>query len=200
MKILIQNGNYTFTSAAKTVSLNAYGSIDIENVLLITNVVDGIIIYNFTDPAKGGTVATNVVTLDYDTTTMADTDELQIWYWDITASEHIDHGKTIKTVTGTVSADTDIVAAVTSKRIKVIAYALFSASTMLNTITFQSNASTALWTVPLQSSSNLIFGANLAIPAPSFLFATVAGEKLTLDVSAAVNVTYSLSYYDDDAS
>lgn len=110
-------------------------------------------------------------------------------------------GKTIKTVTGTVSANTDIVAAVTSKRIKVIAYALFTSSTTLNTITMQSNATTALWTVPLLAPTNTsVFGANLAVEAPSFLFATAAGEKLTLNVSAAVNVTYSVSYFDDDAT
>ena len=113
---------------------------------------------------------------------------------------NVGHGKTIKTVTGTVATDTDIVAAVSSKRIKVIAYSLISASATSNTITFQSNASTALWTVPLQALASTIVGANLSISAPSFLFATTAGEKLTLDVSAAVNVTYSVSYFDDDAS
>lgn len=113
---------------------------------------------------------------------------------------YVGHGKTIKTVTGTVSADTDIVAAVASKRIKVIAYSLISASTTSNTITMQSNASTALWTVPLQAPTGTVAGANLSIPAPSFLFATVAGEKLTLDVSAAQNITYSVTYFDDDAT
>lgn len=89
MKILVQNGDYTFTAAAKTLSLDNYVSIDIENVLLVTNVVDNIIIYNFADPSKGGTVAGNVLTLTYDTTTMADTDELQIWYWDTTATQSV---------------------------------------------------------------------------------------------------------------
>lgn len=108
------------------------------------------------------------------------------------------HGKTIKTVTGTVSADTDIVAAVASKRIKVFAYSLISASTTSNTITFQSNASTALWTTPLQAITDTMTGSNLAVSVPSFLFATAAGEKLTLDVSAAQNVVYNVSYFDDD--
>lgn len=89
MKILVQQGDYTFTAAAKTVSLDNYVSIDIENVLLITNLVDNIIIYNFADPTKGGTVAGNVLTLTYDTTTMSDTDQLQIHYWDNTANTPI---------------------------------------------------------------------------------------------------------------
>lgn len=115
-------------------------------------------------------------------------------------SINITTGKTIKTVTGTVSADTDIVAAVPTKRIKVFAFSLVSASTTANTITFQSDASTALWTTPLQSISATMTGSNLATAVPSFLFATVAGEKLTLDVSAAQSVTYNVSYWDDDTT
>jgi hypothetical protein len=52
-------------------------------VLLITNVVDNIIIYNFNDATKGGTAATNVLTLTYNTASMSDTDELQIFYDDV---------------------------------------------------------------------------------------------------------------------
>lgn len=113
---------------------------------------------------------------------------------------NVGHGKTIKTVTGTVSADTDIVAAVASKRIKVVYVKLTGVSATVNTITFQSNASTALDTTILQSSAGITNGVVSSIPAPSFLFATVAGEKLTLDVSAAQNVTYTVSYFDDDAT
>ena len=109
--------------------------------------------------------------------------------------------KSIKTVTGTVSVDTDIVAAVSSKRIKVFYVQLMSASTTSNTITFQSNASTALDTSVLQApAASSVFGLNVAVTPPAFLFATVAGEKLTLDVSAAVNVTYTVGYWDDDAT
>ena len=100
MKILVQQGDYTFTAAAKTVSLDNYVSIDIENVLLITNLVDNIIIYNFADPTKGGTVAGNVLTLTYDTTAMSDTDQLQIHYWDDTANTPISGSVSI---TGSVS-------------------------------------------------------------------------------------------------
>lgn len=125
----------------------------------------------------------------------------QAFLTDTSGRQIVAHGKSIKTVTGTVSVDTDIVAAVVAKKIKVIAYGLFSGATTLNTITFQSNASTALWTVPLQApASNSIFGANLATTAPTFLFGTTAGEKLTLDVSSANNVTYNVTYFDDDAS
>lgn len=87
MKKLILN--YTFNAAAKTVTLTDYGSIDLEGVLLITNVVDNVIIYNFSDPLLGGTAATNVITLTYNTATMSNGDELQIFYDDSTATQAI---------------------------------------------------------------------------------------------------------------
>lgn len=71
---------YTFDASAKTVTFDSFANIDIKRVLLITNVTDNVIIYNFADAALGGTAATNVLTLDYDTTTMADADEIQIYY------------------------------------------------------------------------------------------------------------------------
>ncbi len=74
--------NYTFNKAAKTVTFTDYASIVLEKVLIITNVTSNVIIYNFADPLKGGTAATNVLTLTYDTTAMADTDRLQIFYDD----------------------------------------------------------------------------------------------------------------------
>jgi hypothetical protein len=61
------------------VTLTDYTSVSLESVLLITNVTDNIIIYNFADPAKGGTVSTNVLTLDYDTAAMSNGDSLQVF-------------------------------------------------------------------------------------------------------------------------
>jgi hypothetical protein len=72
--------DYTFDASAKTVTFDSFADIDIKRVLLITNVTDNIIIYNFADATIGGTAATNVLTLDYDTTTMSDSDELQVYY------------------------------------------------------------------------------------------------------------------------
>jgi hypothetical protein len=102
---------------------------------------------------------------------------------------------TLLTVTSTVSADTDIIPAVAGKKIKVVAYSLTTTNSNANTITFKSNASTSLWAVKLQSPADVVTGANLSIAAPSYLFSTNAGEKLTLDVSAAEEVTYSITYF-----
>lgn len=81
-KIVVQN--YAFDASARTVTFSDYASIALENVLLITNLTKGAIIFNFADSAKGGTVASNVLTLEHDTTAHDDTDDLAIHYWDST--------------------------------------------------------------------------------------------------------------------
>jgi hypothetical protein len=43
-------------------------------------------------------------------------------------------------------------------------------------------------------------GLNVSVPPPAYLFKTIAGQKLTLDVSAAQSVTYTVSYWDDDSA
>ena len=80
MKKLISN--YIFDASARTVQFADYTSIDLESLLLITNVTDNKIIYNFANPSRGGGVNGNTVTLIYDTTSMSDTDALQIYYDD----------------------------------------------------------------------------------------------------------------------
>lgn len=77
MKIL--RTDVVFDASAKTITFT--DAVELERLMLITNVTDNVIIYNFADSAKGGTIATTVLTLTFDTTTMADTDELQVWYW-----------------------------------------------------------------------------------------------------------------------
>jgi hypothetical protein len=71
---------YTFSASAKTVTFTDLDSISLERILLITNTTKNVILYNFADPTKGGTVATNVLTLATSTTGMADTDKLNIVY------------------------------------------------------------------------------------------------------------------------
>lgn len=80
MKKLITN--YSFDASAKTITFTDYTRIAREGLLLITNVTDNIIIYNFADSTAGGTVTNNVLMLTYNTTTMDDTDDLQIFYDD----------------------------------------------------------------------------------------------------------------------
>lgn len=78
MKTLITN--YTFDASAKTISFDDYTGIDLNRVLLITNVTTNTIIYNFANSLLGGSVSGNVLTLIYNTTSMSDADTLQIYY------------------------------------------------------------------------------------------------------------------------
>lgn len=69
--------SYTFDASAQTIDSADFTSL--EKILLITNVTDQIIIYNFADSAKGGSLSSTTLTLEYDTTSMSDTDKLQIF-------------------------------------------------------------------------------------------------------------------------
>jgi hypothetical protein len=77
MKVLFQD--YTFNAATKQITFNTTDVVSLNQVLVITNVTDNVIIYNFADPAKGGVITNNVLTLTYDTTTMSNSDSLQIF-------------------------------------------------------------------------------------------------------------------------
>lgn len=78
----IQIKNYLFDKTAKTVTFTDYVAIRLDSVRIITNVESNIIIYNFAQPGLGGSVLDNVLTLDYDTSSMVNTDKLQIVYND----------------------------------------------------------------------------------------------------------------------
>ena len=78
-------GSYTFNKVAKTVTINLpSGNVKLEGLLLITDTTNNTIIYQFSDATKGATLSGNVFTLTYDTNTasFANTDKLQIFYYD----------------------------------------------------------------------------------------------------------------------
>lgn len=78
MKSLV--ADYSFNAALKTITIgSSEGSFSLEQILLITNVTTNAIIYNFADPLFGGSISNNVLTLDYNTTSMNNTDRLQIF-------------------------------------------------------------------------------------------------------------------------
>ena len=68
----------TFNAAAKTITHASFSDVTLAGIQLIVNVTDQIIIYNFADTTKGGSLTGDVLTLEYDTTTMSDTDELMV--------------------------------------------------------------------------------------------------------------------------
>lgn len=77
MKILFED--YTFNAVTKKITFNTASTISLSQLLLITNVTTNQIIYTFADPSTGGSIANNVLTLDFDTTAMSNTDSLQIF-------------------------------------------------------------------------------------------------------------------------
>ena len=80
MKKLITS--YNFNAGNKTVILNEYTSVNQDGLLLITNVTDNVIIYNFASSTLGATVSGNTITLAYNTTSMSNSDSLMIFYDD----------------------------------------------------------------------------------------------------------------------
>lgn len=52
---------------------------DLEQILLITDVTTNTMIYNFADSNLGGTLVGNVLTLNYNTSALNDSDKLQIF-------------------------------------------------------------------------------------------------------------------------
>lgn len=97
MKTLVTD--YTFNAAAGTIKFNDYTIISLEGLLLITNTTDNIIIYNFADPSTGATVSGNIVDLGYDTSSMSNTDSLQIYYDDGRYDQQINYEPAIKSLT-----------------------------------------------------------------------------------------------------
>jgi hypothetical protein len=71
---------YSFSASLRQVTFLGYSSINLENILLISNVTKNIFIYNFADANAGGTVSGNVLTLAYNTSSMSDSDKLLIYY------------------------------------------------------------------------------------------------------------------------
>jgi len=80
MKTLITN--YSFDKVAKTVTFNDYNIITAERILLIVDTSSSVIIYNFADSTKSGTVSRNILTLTYNTANLVNTDSLLIYYDD----------------------------------------------------------------------------------------------------------------------
>lgn len=72
--------NYTFDASAKTITFNNLYDLSLEGFVLISNVTDGIVIYQCTKATKSGTLSGNVLTLNFDTTGMSDSDDLMIVY------------------------------------------------------------------------------------------------------------------------
>lgn len=110
-----------------------------------------------------------------------------------------DAGKTLVSKGGSASSSGDNTLVVAgSTRLKVYAFSLSTVSTTAVTCIFQSGASgTELWRVILQTPASVAGGANLVVQPPAWLFATASATLLNLNLSAAVAVNWSVSYFDE---
>lgn len=77
-KELLDSALYTFDASARTITFDQSLDLTLRDLLLITNVTDNVIIYNFACEDHGGTFDKRVLTLEYSTVAMDDADELQI--------------------------------------------------------------------------------------------------------------------------
>lgn len=82
--------NYTFSKASKQITFTDYSPVLLNSIMVVINVTRNIVLYQPNNVALGGTVATNVLTLTYNTNTagFADTDKLYIVY-DDTAIDNV---------------------------------------------------------------------------------------------------------------
>lgn len=77
MKKILENSEYIFDASARAITFSF--AFELQNILLITNLATATIIYRFDKAAFGAQSFTgNVLTLDFDTTAMSDSDILQI--------------------------------------------------------------------------------------------------------------------------
>jgi hypothetical protein len=79
----IDLGSYIFNASNRQITISGVSSLLLSQFLLITNVTDNVIIYNFADPNAGGTLTQSssnyVLTLTYNTSSMSNSDSLQIF-------------------------------------------------------------------------------------------------------------------------
>jgi hypothetical protein len=69
-----------FNPAAGSLTFTDLDQVDLARLALVTNVASNEVLFNFADPARGGSVAGNVLTLDVDTSAMSAADPLRVDY------------------------------------------------------------------------------------------------------------------------
>src|SRR3990167_6310631 len=107
--------------------------------------------------------------------------------------------RSLSSSSGTLSATTGTVLIAGSGKSKVSGFSLTTTSTTGVICSFHAGgiAGTELWRVLLQAPSGANAGSNLAISPPAHLFATASNGTLTLNLSAAVRVDFSVAYFDE---
>ena len=110
------------------------------------------------------------------------------------------HGKTIKFKSGTAasSGDNTILSAVSSKSLTVFACKVVAVTTTALTAKWTDGASgTEMWSHLIQTPANVVGGDNLAVTPPGYLFQGSSNTALILNLSSAISVRYTLSYWEN---
>lgn len=109
-------------------------------------------------------------------------------------------GRTLTGSTGSLTATNGTISLTPSNKIKVYAFSLTTTSATEVTCIFHTGSvanGLELWRVTLMAPSGANSGANLATSPPNFLFASRSGTAVSLSLSSAVLVHYSISYFDE---
>lgn len=172
------DSEYIFTPGASgvgTVRLPNETTVELGGFALIVNVTDGIIIFNPRDPTKVGTVATDILTLTFDTSGMNAADDLLVVYDDPAYTAN---------TTGLATEITT--AAILAKLLASIAV----------TGTVTANAGTNLNTSALALDSTLVSGVNAILSALGSILTgplNVNGSAVTVSGSVTANAGTNLN-------
>lgn len=145
MQQLVGNnyGAYSFNPVAKTITIVGIDDVlKLEQIQMITNVTTNIIIYAFAISGKGGSVSNNVITLDFDTSTMASTDNLAILV--NTPSRDTELLKTLSKIARLLEASSNVDPATLAQKVAVAnTHAVTVSSGTITTLTNLTNRITA---------------------------------------------------------
>lgn len=164
-----------------TITLSTTGS-------TITNAVGNPVNVSLTSTAVTASLSSTLVTVANITTVTASLSTIPIV------------GRTLTSTSGSFNATSATLSVTPTNRAKVYGFSLTTLSTSsVICIFFSGGGATALelWRVVLQAPTGANVGANLAIDPPAFLFASRTASAVSLSLSTAALVHYSISYFDE---
>ena len=128
----ITSANYTFNATLKTITFTGIVGLSLEAISLITNVITGTVIYQFQKIGKRGTFSGNVLTLEFDTTLMSNSDSLKINATLAPEQVLVPISISRKSQIITTSGDTTILTPTSGKKLRIYGFG-YSASGTLGT-------------------------------------------------------------------
>lgn len=108
--------------------------------------------------------------------------------------------RTLTGSTGSLNATNGTISLTPSNKIKVYAFSITTTSATEVTCIFNSGGvanGIELWRCTLMAPAGANSGANLAVSPPGWLFSSRSGTAVSLSLSTAVLVHYSISYFDE---